>query len=82
MSVSVEKVQVFISSENRLMRKALPRIASNLGNDRRVVGAAGLASDLIQQVYSGRDTLLADSTAAATIPSAARFRSTPKYSWQ
>lgn len=65
MSVANEAVQVFILAENRLLREALARIL-NKKSDMRVVGAAAIASDIVNQIAEAApDVLLCDSSALA-----------------
>jgi DNA-binding NarL/FixJ family response regulator len=63
MSESVESIQVFILTENRLLREALARILSKK-NDIRVVGASTFSPDVVQQISAvAPDVLLSDSAA-------------------
>jgi DNA-binding NarL/FixJ family response regulator len=65
MSDSVESIQVFILTENRLLREALARILSKK-NDIRVVGASAFSPDVVQQINAvAPDVLLSDSAAVA-----------------
>ena len=65
MSDSVQSIQVFILTENRLLREALARILSKK-NDIRIVGASAFSPDVVQQISAvAPDVLLSDSAAVA-----------------
>jgi len=59
----LEKIDVFLVTENRLLREALMRIFGDL-SELCLVGATALSPDIVQQVVnSGADVLLSDSSA-------------------